>query len=115
MTQAIQGMDKLMKQLQAISDADYTPAMLDGGEVIFDEMQVLTPVDEGELKDSERLESLAKNSITFSANVEHAEFVEFGTSNQPPQSYMRAAIDNKSDEAMKVTAERANMIMKAAV
>ena len=115
MTQAIQGMDKLMKQLQAISDADFTPAMLDGGQVIFDEMQVLTPVDEGELKDSERLDSPARNTIQLSANVEHAEFVEFGTSEQPPQSFMRAAIDNRSDDAMKVVAERANQIMRASV
>ncbi len=111
----IKGLDRLTAQLQAIADADYTPAMLKGGQVIFDEMQMLTPVDKGDLKESERLEAVSRNKIELSANVEHASFVEFGTSEQPPQSYMRAAIDSKADEAMKAVASEVNKIMQAAI
>ena len=111
----IKGLDKLTAQLEAIADADYTDALLKGGQVIFDEMQARTPVDKGDLKESEGLEAIGRNKIELSAGTDHAEFVEFGTSNQAPQSYMRSAIDSKADEAMKAVANEVNKIMQAAV
>jgi HK97 gp10 family phage protein len=49
------------------------------------------------------------------ANADHAAHVEFGTVHQSAQSFMRAAIDTRKDEAMRITAEEAEFIMEKAI
>lgn len=111
----IKGMDDLVKQLEAIENADYVPALEKGvKQEIFPEMQRLTPVDEGELKASEEVRRQG-NTVVLYAGTDHATFVEFGTSRQSPQPYMRPAIDTKSEDALKVAAEEVNKIMESKV
>ncbi len=111
----IKGMKELEAQLKAIGDADYVPALLKGvQQEIFPEMQRLTPVDEGDLKESEEVRRDGDTVVLY-AGTDHAVYVEFGTSKMAPQSYMRAATDTKADEALKVTAEEVNKIMESKV
>ena len=111
----IQGWDKLQKQLKSIADANYTPALEKGvREAIFPEMQALTPIDTGELLESERVE-VENDTVSIVADSDHAIPVEFGTIHMSAQSYMRAAIDTKSGEALKITAEEAEAIIRKAI
>jgi HK97 gp10 family phage protein len=112
MTDGIQGLDRLTAQLYAIADADYVPALAKGVEQeILPEMRALTPVDTGNLRDSEHVE-VTENSVTLVAGTDYALFVEFGTSKMSAQPYMRPAIDAKRDAAMKVTADEISKEMK---
>ena len=111
----IQGWDKLQQQLKAIAAADYTPALLKGvTEAILPEMQALTPVDEGELLESEGVIQEG-NTVSMYAGTDHALPVEFGTVHQAAQPYMRPALDTKSDEAMKIAAKEAEKIIKGVI
>lgn len=110
----IQGLDRLQAQLNAIANADYTPALEKGvREAILPEMQSLTPVDTGALLDSEDV-LVEGDSVSLVATSDHAIFVEFGTSRMAAQPYMRPAIDTKSDEAIKITAKETDAIIKRA-
>lgn len=114
----VQGWDELQKQLQAIAQADYTPAMEKGvREAILPEMQALTPVDTGDLVDSEDVvrENDTVALVAGNSQVRYALYVEMGTATQSAQPYMRPAIDAKSDEAMKITAKEAEAIMKKVI
>ena len=111
----IQGWEKLQAQLTAIAKADYASALEKGvRQAIFPEMQALTPVDTGELLDSEDV--LRENdTVSLVAGTDHAVPVEFGTVHMAAQSFMRAAIDAKSDDAMRITAKEVEETIKRAV
>jgi HK97 gp10 family phage protein len=118
MSESLQGANQLIAQLNGLADTDYLPALVEGSQVILEEMQRLTPVDTGDLKASERIE-VQENSVLLVAGdgqqVDYPFYVELGTSKMQAQPYMRPAIDNKADEAMKVTAEAVNKLMEKAV
>jgi len=114
----VYGWDKLQKQLKAIADVDYTPALEKGvREAIFPEMQALTPVRTGDLLASEevRVENDTVSLKAGGGNVDYAVEVEFGTVSREARPYMRPAIDTKSDEAMKIAAKEAEAIMKKVI
>ena len=111
----IQGWDKLQKQLKAIAHADYTPALLKGvTEAILPEMQSLTPVDDGDLLASEEVRR-ENDTVSLYAGTDHALPQEFGTVHMSAQPFMRPAIDTKSNEAMKIAAQEAELIMKKVI
>ena len=111
----IQGWDKLQAQLQAIAQADYTPALEKGvRDAILPEMQALTPVDKGDLLASEEVRREG-NTVSLIAGTDHALPVEFGTINMSAQPYMRPSIDVKKDEALKIAAHEAEAIMKKVI
>ena len=115
MKQKVKGWEELQRQLEAIAEADYLPALEKGvRKAILPEMQSLTAVDTGELLDSEGVEVI-KDTVVLFANSDHAVFVEFGTIHQSAQPYMRPAIDTRSDEAMRIAAEEAELIIQKAV
>lgn len=53
----------------------------------------LCPVDTGRLRSSIHVEVISPTKIFVGTDVYYAWFVEFGTSNQSPQPYMRPAIE----------------------
>lgn len=111
----LKGLEELQRQLEALGNADYIPAFEKGvRQEIFPVMQELTPVDTGELKDSEEVRREG-NSVVLIAGADHAVHVEFGTAYQSPQPFMRPAVDEKSDAALKVAADEVNRIMKEQV
>lgn len=115
MKQKLKGWDELERQLEAIAEADYLPALEKGvRKAILPEMQSLTPVDTGELRDSEGVE-IQKDTVVLFADAEHAPHVEFGTSKMEAQPFMRPAIDSRKGDAMRIAAEEANMIMEKAI
>jgi HK97 gp10 family phage protein len=107
-------MGELMAQFKRIEKMDKTKALTAGGQVIFDEMQIRTPVDSGALKASERMD-VNGEEVVLSANQDYAEYVEFGTSRQAPQPYMRGAIEAKTDEALKVIASELDATIRRVV
>lgn len=111
----IKGLDELEKQIVAIAKADYVDALEIGvREVLLPEMKSLTPVDKGDLLASEEVQRTG-DSVSLYAGTDHALPVEFGTIHMPAQSYMRAAIDNKMNEALEVTGREVEKIMEKAI
>lgn len=115
MNKNIKGYDKLVKQIQAISEAEYAMALEKGvSQVVLPLMQSLTPVDTGELLESEGVER-TNDTVSLFAKAGHAAHVELGTINMPAQSFMQAALDIGMDRALQVTADEVENIMKKAV
>ena len=111
----IQGWDELQRQLKAIAEADYVPALEKGvREAIFPQMQALTPVDKGDLLASEEVRREG-DAVSLIAGTDHALPVEFGTIYMAAQSFMRVSIDTKSNEAMKIAAHEAEEIIKKVI
>lgn len=94
---------KLVAQLERIKQVPSVPALEAGAKVYYDEMQILTPVDKGDLKASEEVR-VENDTVLLSAGTDHALPVEFGTIHQSAQSYMRAALDNRKRDAQQAIA-----------
>jgi HK97 gp10 family phage protein len=104
----------LIAQLERIGHIPTVNAMKAGGQVFYDEMQNLTPVDTGALKESEAV-IVDNNDVRLFAGTDHALPVEFGTIYQSAQSFMRASLDTKKDEALRVIANVTQSEIKKAV
>lgn len=105
------GLAELTAQLKEIADLDLEKVLLAGGQIILQEMQSLTPVDEGELLESEGME-VNGDTLEIFAGTDHALPVEFGTINMEAQPFMRPAIDTKTNEALKAMAKEAERQIK---
>lgn len=97
---AIQGASELIAKLSSLANLDGTDAAIAGAEVILPYMQSITPVDTGELRNSEHIEVEGKDVLII-ADADHASYVEFGTSRMRAQPYMRPAIDTRKGNATK--------------
>ena len=115
----LDGENMLIAQINEIAEADYVVAMEKATKVIIlPEMQRLTPVDTGALKNSERVERHGDDVLLIAGDgqqVDYPFYVELGTSKMSAQPYMRPALDNKIDEALAFAAEEINRIMRSKV
>lgn len=118
MNSNIEGWDELQRQLNAIAEANYTPALEKGvREAILPTMQSQTPVDTGDLLASEgvEVEGDVVSLVAGNNDVDYAVYVEMGTINMSAQPYMQPAIDTRKDEAMQIAAKEAEAIMKRVI
>lgn len=85
---------------QAISDA-----LDEMAESAVQGAQANAPVDTGELRDSITVGAKDNNSIEVGAGAEHAPYVEFGTSTQPPQPYLEPEANRMESEASRILSQ----------
>jgi HK97 gp10 family phage protein len=106
------GEEKAQQQLKNIrkSVADMSEAQLAVLKKMFEESQLLVPVDEGELKESGKYDS---QKIEY--GTDHAAHVEFGTANMKAQPYLRPAFENNRSELEKLSADIIQDKIKEAV
>lgn len=102
--QALKGSTKLAAQLSSLAGLDKSEAGMAGAEVIVVYMQSITPVDTGELRDSEHPEP-TENGANIIAEAEHASYVEFGTYKMKAQPFFRPAIDSQQKAALKAVGQ----------
>jgi HK97 gp10 family phage protein len=68
------------------------------------------PVDTGRLKNSLTHEvAMDEKAVYVGTNVEYAPFVEYGTSRQRAQPYLRPAVENHMDEYKHILEEELKM------
>lgn len=101
-------------QLKAIGEIKSLPALEAGAKVILEEMQRLTPVDKGDLLESEAV-IVENDTASLMAGTDHALPVEFGTYKMAAQPYMRPALDTKQKEAEQAIADVIEKEMKEAI
>ena len=101
------------KQLSEIAKLDTTKALEDIAKVILEEMQTLTPVDTGDLLESEHIEVNGENDVQIIADSDHSTFVEFGTWKMAAQPYMRPAIDSQRKKSVTVARDKVNQLIRA--
>jgi HK97 gp10 family phage protein len=80
--------------------ANVTPKVRSAGEqsaiLVMDTAKAIVPVDTGRLRDSidyQVVEDAQQITWIIAPHTEYADFVEFGTSRQAPEPYMRPAWD----------------------
>jgi HK97 gp10 family phage protein len=109
--EVLKGSGKLAAQLASLARLDKVEAATEGAQVIVDYMQTITPVDTGELRDSEEVVTEG-DSVSVVAGTDHAAYVEFGTYKMEAQPYFRPALDTQQKPALKAIAENVNDQMK---
>lgn len=110
----VSGLKELNKTLEQLpdklQDRAVKNAMAAGARKIRDEAKRLVPVDDAVLRDGIVVSRKVKKSRTGKGNVVvgirgdgrfYAHIIEFGRSNAAPQPFMRPALDNANDEALK--------------
>jgi HK97 gp10 family phage protein len=103
----------LRKLPEAMQEHALTRAAIAGALVIQEEAQVLAPVDTGTLRNSivvsrtykhnkrsHRIRGAVVVGIRGAARF-YGHLIEFGWSKRGPQSFMRAALNNKAEEALR--------------
>jgi len=101
--------DALNQLPQKLQDRALKNAMAAGAREIRKEAKRLVPVDEGDLRDSIVVARKVKKTKTGRGNVVvglrgvgrfYAHLIEFGTSKQSAQPFMRPALDNANEKAL---------------
>lgn len=82
--------------LSAVESAKVS-ALSSIGDIVVDRAKSKAPVDTGKLQDSIRKDMLRDDYVIISANTDYAQYVEYGTSKQAAQPYMRPAVTENSD------------------
>lgn len=80
-------------------------AMEQASILIMDTAKEIVPVDTGRLRDSidyQITEDALQTTSIISPHTEYAEFVEFGTSRQPSQPFMRPAWDENQAQVFQI-------------
>ena len=108
---SIKGYDKLMKQLDSISNLDELAIKKVSAQVVLEEMKDRTPVDTGELLESEHLEITDKD-VSIVADAPHAIFVEYGTVKQQAQPFMRPALEYSETEVLRAMKQEVESQLK---
>lgn len=109
----IPGEAKLNKQLNALQHLELTEVKLAVNKKIYEESQVLVPVDKGDLKRSGQYD---EKGITYGDSyVDYALFQEFGTVYQTGTPYIRPAYENHRRELTEIAADEANKAVKEAI
>ena len=108
------GQARLNAQLKRIGNIDKNAPTVPALEVILEEAKARTPVLTGFLRDSEHIVRTANGSELL-VDADYAMFVEFGTSTQNPQPYLRPAIDVASARALSEAAKVVQQEIKEAV
>lgn len=91
---------KLVKNFDTVKKAfleNQAEALREVGIVITAESQARTPVDTGRLRREQSFE-VSGNQVDIGTNVEYAIYVEFGTSRQREQSFLRSALSENTDK-----------------
>jgi HK97 gp10 family phage protein len=104
------GEEKAIAQLNRIANIDMSEAQMAVLRAIYEESQILVPVDEGDLKESGKYSS---EGVEY--GTDHAVHVEFGTVKMRAQPYLRPAVENQKDELARLSAEQIQQEIKEAV
>ncbi len=109
------GAKEIVKALEDMEDKAsgiLSSAVLKGGDIALDDARKNCPVgDTGKLQDSLKVaEKKSSNikavaSVDYDKSIKYGAFVELGTKKNPPNPFLRNAIDDNIDKINKVVAE----------
>lgn len=100
MPQIVAGMARLTLQLEALG-LQFTPEdVAVGAYIILDKAVDNCPVDTGYLR-STAFSEITDDDVIIGFSAEYASYLEFGTYKMQAQPYLRPALDEAGDEALK--------------
>ena len=100
--EGLKELEKKMKQLSNVARKEAKQEALHAGSVLVQGQATLNaPVDTGNLRSSIDFEVGSEDAVIFTP-VEYAPFLEYGTSRQASQSFMRPALDNNKGNIVKL-------------
>ena len=94
--------------ISKLSHLSLIEAQLAVTRAIYEESQLLVPVDKGDLKESGKFD---ENSVEY--GTDHAVHIEFGTVKMKAQPYLRPAVENNRAEIERIAAEKLQRETKA--
>lgn len=101
-TMRVRGSEQLRRNLNRLGGAQRRQAQRDGLEagarVVETHAKVLCPIDTGTLRNSIMVDEVTPDRAIIAPHTDYAEHVEFGTSRQAAQPYMRPALDQHEAE-----------------
>ena len=102
----IKGLNKLHKQFAGLEKLRFIEGSVEGAEIIVKYSKKLTPVDTGNLRDSQKVVK-TKEGAEIQVNADYAFAVEFGTSKMEAQPFLRPAIDKHMKQVIVAMHDRA--------
>ena len=100
MPQIVAGMAKLMLQLEDLGLQFTTDDVAVGAYIILDKAVDNCPVDTGYLR-STAFSEITDDDVFIGFNAPYASYLEFGTYKMEAQPYLRPALDEAQDAALK--------------
>lgn len=101
-TMTVRGSEQLRRNLQRLAGNERRQAQRDGLEagarIVETHSKLLCPVDTGFLRNSIQVDEVTAVQAVIAPHTEYAEHVEFGTSRQRAQPFMRPALDQHEAE-----------------
>lgn len=99
----VTGLEEAMRKmgnLKAKLHDEVTQAVKEVADMVVDEAKTYAPIRTGVLKRSIQIKEVDNfnSAVTIEAAAPYAGFVEYGTSKQPPQPFMRPPLDHAVDE-----------------
>lgn len=101
-TMRVHGSVQLQRNLNRLRGAERRQAQRDGLEagarIVETHAKIRCPIDTGTLRNSIMVDDVTPDRAMIAPHTEYAEHVEFGTSRQAAQPYMRPALDEHQPE-----------------
>jgi len=110
----IQGLDKLMRQLDSLGKLDVAKSSVVGMTIIKDRSVELAPEDTGFLKRSHSVVE-TEDGAELHIDAPYAIDVEMGTWKMTAQPFIRPAIDNTQDQVEQAIADDIEKKMKEVI
>ena len=107
------GYDKVMKEIEKISSADVSDAMLAGAMMLQSYSMINAPVKTGNLRASHESRKTVKGA-EMTVNADYAVYVEYGTVYMAARSFVRKAIDSNIGEVLTAIYEQAKKALEKA-
>lgn len=106
---------QLTAQLEALQGTQFAPeCLIDGVTLIMEASKSNAPVRTGNLRDSHSVE-VNGDSVSIVVGAEYAGIVEYGTDSREPNPYLRPAMDDNAEEALKLIAQAVDNKIKEVV
>lgn len=113
MSDGVDGLGKLLAELDKLKNLDIAKIASAGGYVILGEAQRNAPVKTGYLRSTGYVEPIQDQGCEIGFSADYAFYPEYGTANMKAQPYLRPAVDTKADEAVNQMAKEATKEMEA--
>lgn len=110
----VAGMARLTAQLESLGIAFTVDELAEGALVIAEQAESNCPVDTGYLRSTVFVRE-AGNDVEIGFEAHYASYVEFGTYKMAAQPYLRPALDEAQDEALKAIFDAVSARIKDAV
>jgi HK97 gp10 family phage protein len=115
MSDGVEGLSKLIAELDKLKNLDVAKIASVGGYTILAEAQKNAPLKTGYLRSTGYIEPIEGQGCEIGFSADYAFYPEYGTAKMKAQPYLRPAIDTQADKAVEQMGKEATKEMEAKI